>query len=90
MSSCRRCSVVTSSFHMPRSRAIFETCFRLGGQSLYDAREHFSLDFHAVLDDKAFAPDVLKARQFKEQQSLEVRKCNFEGVLGCFQSVRFC
>ena len=67
--------MVTSSFHMPRSRAIFETCFRLGGQSLYDAQEHFSLDFHAVKDDNAFAPDVLKARQLKEQQSLEVRKC---------------
>ena len=79
--------MVTSSFHMPRSRAIFKTCFRLGGQSLYDAREHFSLDFHAVLDDKAFAPDVLRARQLKEQQSLEVRKCDFEGVLECFQSV---
>ena len=79
--------MVTSSFHMPRSRAIFETCFRLGGQSLYDAREHFSLDFHAVLVDKAFAPDVLRARQLKEQQSLEVRKCDSAGVLECFQSV---
>ena len=72
---------------MPRSREIFATCFRLGGQSLYDAEGHFSLDFHAVHDDRVFAPDVLKARQFKEQQSLEVRDCDFEGTLGCSGSL---
>jgi hypothetical protein len=28
--------VVTSDFHMPRSRAIFETCFGLAGAALWD------------------------------------------------------
>ena len=32
----RRLGVVTSDFHMPRSRAIFETCFGLAGAALWD------------------------------------------------------
>lgn len=28
--------MVTSDFHMPRSRAIFETCFSLAGAALWD------------------------------------------------------
>jgi hypothetical protein len=35
MPPCRRLGVVTSDFHMPRSRAIFETCFRLAGAELW-------------------------------------------------------
>lgn len=33
---CRKVAVVTSNFHMPRSRAIFETCFSLVGAALFD------------------------------------------------------
>ena len=69
---CRRCSVVTSAFHMPRSRAIFETCFALAGATLWDDPDHFRLDFHAVHDEGLFSDDVLEARCLKEQVSLEV------------------
>jgi hypothetical protein len=31
----RRIAVVTSDFHMPRSRALFADLFRLAGQSIY-------------------------------------------------------
>ena len=64
--------MITSSFHMPRSRAIFKTCFSLAGASLYGSAQHFALDFHAVHDEGVFPADVLSARQHREQQSLEV------------------
>lgn len=70
---CRRCSVVTSAFHMPRSRAIFETCFALAGATLWDDPDHLQLDFHAVHDEGLFRDDVLEARCLKERVSLEVR-----------------
>jgi len=64
--------MVTSSFHMPRSRAIFETCFSLAGSSIHGSAQHYSLDFHAVHDEGVFPVDVLAARQHREQESLEV------------------
>lgn len=70
---CRRCSLITSSFHMPRSRAIFETCFALAGASLYCSADRFSLDFHAVHDVGVFPTDVLEARKQREAHSLLVR-----------------
>lgn len=63
---------MTSAFHMPRSRAIFERCFALAGDSLYGDDLHFQLDFHAVCDEGAFPEDVLAARRQREAQSLEV------------------
>ncbi|EIE22087.1 hypothetical protein COCSUDRAFT_16982 [Coccomyxa subellipsoidea C-169] len=67
----RRCSIVTSAFHMPRSRAIFERCFALAGGSLCGDCSHFQLNYHAVHDDGAFPDDVLAARRQREAQSLE-------------------
>lgn len=64
---------MTSAFHMPRSRAIFETCFALAGATLWGDPGHFKLDFHAVHDEGLFSNDVLEARCLKEQASLEVR-----------------
>ncbi len=77
---CRRCSIVTSAFHMPRSRAIFERCFALAGGSLCGDCSHFQLDYHAVHDDGAFPADVLAARRQREAQSLKVLTCQtFQG-----------
>ena len=72
----RRCSIVTSSFHMPRSRAIFERCFSLAGETLWGDRAYFDLDYHAVHDKGAFPGDVLAARLQREAQSLEVLFCS--------------
>ena len=55
---------------MPRSRAIFQTCFALAGVSLWGDRGHFELDFHAVHDEGIFAEDVLEARLLKEEAAL--------------------
>ncbi len=63
--------MVTSAFHMPRSRAIFQTCFALAGASLWADAQHYELDFHAVSDEGVFADEVLAARLLKEQQALE-------------------
>ena len=71
VSGCRRCAVVTSAFHMPRTRAIFDHCFRVAGSSLWGQASHFSLGFHAAGDEGAFAADVLEARQQREQRSLQ-------------------
>ena len=74
---CRQCSIVTSAFHMPRSRAIFETCFALAGATLWDDPAHFRLDFHAAHDEYIFAADVLQARALKEQQAW---RCRWSGM----------
>lgn len=66
--------MITSSFHMPRSLAIFEDCFAAAGETLHGSRGYYSLDFHAVHDDGVLPPDVLAARQHRERESLEV--CN--------------
>ncbi len=58
---------------MPRSRAIFERCFSLAGETLRGSRAYFDLDYHAVRDEGAFPEDVLAARLHREAQSLEVR-----------------
>lgn len=79
----RRCSIVTSSFHMPRSRAIFELCFSLAGETLWGDRAYFDLDYHAVRDEGAFPEDVLAARLQREAQSLE----NWERDTASFKSL---
>jgi hypothetical protein len=50
--------VVTSDFHMPRSRAIFEFCGRAAGATLWGDPLRFRLDFHAVSDEGAFPAEV--------------------------------
>lgn len=67
----RRLGVVTSDFHMPRSRAIFETCFALVGTALFDDPDRFRLSFHAASDEGTCPPEVLAARKQREAASLE-------------------
>ena len=59
--------VVTSEFHMPRSRRIFEWLCGLAGASF---GRRFALTFHAVPDEGAMPPEVLAARAAREAQSL--------------------
>lgn len=42
---CRRIAVVTSEFHMPRTRATFDFVYGLAGRQLYGDEAHFSLDY---------------------------------------------
>ncbi|CAL5218988.1 g743 [Coccomyxa viridis] len=81
----RRCSVITSSFHMPRSRAIFQDCFAVAGSTLHASGGYFSLDFHAVHDEGIFPPDVLAARQHREQESLERWRNDTRGMCNLAQ-----
>ena len=68
----RRCAVVTSAFHMPRTRSIFSHCFSLAGRSLRGDPHYFQLSFHAAADEGTFSADVLSARKQREAQSLQV------------------
>lgn len=64
----RRLLVITSRFHMPRTRAIFEWVFGLdtppGG---------YTIHFHEV-SDEGLDPEMLAARIEKEQESLHALK----------------
>ena len=40
--------MVTSEFHMPRTRATFDYCYSLAGEQLYGDASWFSLDYHPV------------------------------------------
>lgn len=63
--------VVTSEFHMPRSRAIFEWVFGL--PCMDGSRSPFSLDFCASPDD-GLDPDDVEGRVSRELASLETLK----------------
>jgi len=56
--------VLTSNFHMPRTRAIFEWIYRLTPLPV-----QFQLGFES-LPDQGLSPSALKARQQREKKSL--------------------
>ena len=62
---------MTSAFHMPRTEAIFNDCFRLASKSLGGVGDSFELTFHSAPDD--LPEGVLQSRQMKELQSREVK-----------------
>ncbi|MFN7995741.1 MAG: YdcF family protein [Bryobacteraceae bacterium] len=57
--------VITSDFHMPRTRAAFEWIYGLTPRPL-----DYILEFEAV-SDAGMPPELLRARERKEQQSLD-------------------
>lgn len=72
----RRLAVVTSDFHMPRTAATFDFCYRLAGQQLYDDPGWFDLQYLPVSDEGLFSPEVLVARAAKEAAAVETWKAN--------------
>ena len=62
----RRIAVVTSDFHMPRTRAIFSTCYKIAEDDLLQFPGAFNLDYHPVSDEGLFEDDVIQARAAKE------------------------
>jgi hypothetical protein len=60
-----RLHVITSHFHLARTRAIFQWVFSLAPKNF-----NFLVSFEAA-PDEGLAPEVLKARQEREQHSLE-------------------
>ncbi|KAI8465339.1 MAG: DUF218 domain-containing protein [Monoraphidium minutum] len=66
----RRVAVVTSDFHMPRSRALFDGIWRLAGQSLHGDPSWFELVYVASSDHGVFDDYVYQARLDKEAQAV--------------------
>lgn len=60
----RRLLVITSEFHMPRTKAIFAWIYALEGLP-----RDYQISFETV-SDQGIAPAILKARQQKEKKSL--------------------
>mmetsp|Transcript_32779 Transcript_32779/g.93000 ORF Transcript_32779/g.93000 Transcript_32779/m.93000 type:complete len:313 (+) Transcript_32779:136-1074(+) len=65
--SWRNMAVITSEFHMPRSKAIFDHCYGLAEKALPGQR--FNLHYLAV-SNVGIPPDVLEAREQREASSL--------------------
>ena len=65
--------MVTSSFHMPRTKHIFNKCFELAGQTRAEA---FSLSFEEASDEGTMPPEVLHIRAEKEHRALKVSPCS--------------
>eukprot|EP01135_Chromosphaera_perkinsii_P007989 Nk52_evm61s1073 gene=Nk52_evmTU61s1073 len=65
-----RLLVVTSQFHMPRTKAIFEWVFSLPRSEKLPGMD-YSLDFKSVSDHGAMDPQVLAMRIEKEQNALK-------------------
>ena len=70
----RTLSVCTSAFHMPRTQAIFNSCYSIA------AADDFMLDYHPVSDDGLFSEEVLSARAVKEAAAVETWKKNVAEV----------
>ncbi|KFM25827.1 hypothetical protein F751_1441 [Auxenochlorella protothecoides] len=64
----RRLAVITSAFHMPRARAIFDTTYGLATRSLLGGP--FALSYHEASDEGLFDPEVLATRVAKEQAAV--------------------
>eukprot|EP00873_Tetraselmis_striata_P021221 jgi/Tetstr1/441485/TSEL_029717.t1 len=65
----RRLAVITSEFHMPRSKAIFDHCYGLAGECFSESGVSFDLTYIAVSDD-CIPDDILEARREREAASL--------------------
>jgi hypothetical protein len=71
-SSWRRLIVITNDWHMDRTRSIFETIFSLPlslPSSYFSPSPRYTLEFIEV-DSLLASPEILKARQEREKQSL--------------------
>lgn len=67
----RRIGVVTSEFHMPRSRAIFETAFKLAAEDIWRDPSWYTLEFYSASDDGLFDASVYEARLEKEHAAVK-------------------
>eukprot|EP00882_Tetradesmus_deserticola_P029766 GHRQ01033368.1.p1 GENE.GHRQ01033368.1~~GHRQ01033368.1.p1 ORF type:complete len:194 (+),score=90.96 GHRQ01033368.1:89-670(+) len=78
-----RLAVVTSDFHMPRSRALFVDIYRLAGSSMFGNPHRFSLTFLSASDEGCFDEAVYAARLTKEAASL----AHWQGVAAGLRSL---
>ena len=72
----RRLSIVTSAFHMPRTQAIFNSCYEIAAADLLQNPGAFDLDYHPVNDEGLFTEEVIVARAEKEASAVETWKKN--------------
>ncbi|KAL4440424.1 hypothetical protein ABPG75_003425 [Micractinium tetrahymenae] len=76
----RRIAIVTSDFHMPRTRATFDFIYSLAGRQLHGDAAWFDLDYRPVSDEGIFPADVLAARAEKEAAAIEAWQRNTAGM----------
>jgi hypothetical protein len=77
----RRLSIITSGFHMPRTHAIFESCFEIASKDkLTSDTAAFQLDFHPVSDEGLFTEEVIVARVKKETAAAATWRANVESI----------
>jgi len=74
----RRLAVVTSAFHMPRTRAIFDSTYEMFARDFLPSSEKFKLSYHPVSDDGLFDPGVVEARIAKEAKAAATWRQNVE------------
>jgi len=71
----RNISVLTSDFHMPRSKVIFEWIFKLAADAGTEKLRHvpegeYNLSFISV-SDEGIDPEIVSSRRAREAQSLK-------------------
>eukprot|EP01025_Chloroclados_australasicus_P035965 TRINITY_DN36599_c0_g1_i1.p4 TRINITY_DN36599_c0_g1~~TRINITY_DN36599_c0_g1_i1.p4 ORF type:complete len:277 (-),score=9.70 TRINITY_DN36599_c0_g1_i1:1431-2261(-) len=62
-------AVITSDFHMARTKAIFDKIYRLVAQEFKNQQKWYNLSYVNVSDEGIFEQDVLQARLAKEGTS---------------------
>ncbi|CAD7704434.1 unnamed protein product [Ostreobium quekettii] len=68
----RKMAIVTSAFHMPRTKQLFKDVFELAEEgNAYGESKRFLLDFFPVDDRGTMADKVLQARRAREAESLK-------------------
>uniref|UniRef100_A0A7S2QT06 DUF218 domain-containing protein n=1 Tax=Chlamydomonas chlamydogama TaxID=225041 RepID=A0A7S2QT06_9CHLO len=78
----RRLGVITSDFHMPRTRTLFQDMSSLVAQDLFRERDRFSFCFIGVSDEGLFEGEVLAARHAKEAAATAAWRHNFSSMTG--------
>eukprot|EP00189_Rhodosorus_marinus_P005009 CAMPEP_0113954346 /NCGR_PEP_ID=MMETSP0011_2-20120614/473_1 /TAXON_ID=101924 /ORGANISM="Rhodosorus marinus" /LENGTH=220 /DNA_ID=CAMNT_0000963407 /DNA_START=316 /DNA_END=978 /DNA_ORIENTATION=- /assembly_acc=CAM_ASM_000156 len=79
----RRLLIITSDFHMERTKAIFRWVFDMRPTKLFD------LDFHSVSDDGLLSSEALALRREKEAQGLISLQKTMQRVQGPSELAKF-
>ncbi|KAJ9530018.1 hypothetical protein QJQ45_023304 [Haematococcus lacustris] len=76
----RKVAVVTSNFHMPRTRCLFQDMWSRAAVDILKQPEGFELCFASASDEGLFEDDVLLARCEKEAASLQQWQRTVQGL----------
>jgi hypothetical protein len=77
----RKIAVVTSAFHMPRTKVTFDAAYGIAAAETLGDPDAFELMYYPVSDEGIFEAEVLEARIHKEAQATATWLANIAKLL---------